>query len=91
MPKTVRVSPKGWVTIPRDLREKYALQPGTRVLFIEYAGALSIVSVPEDPVAEGRGLLLRFGGPESWTAALQEERQRDREREEENVEQRLRP
>lgn len=91
MQKTIRVSPKGWVTIPRRLREKYGLRPGTGVRFIEYAGALSIVPVPEDAVTEARGILRRCGGPESWTQALLEERGKEHRREEQKGERWVRP
>lgn len=45
------MSSKGWVVIPRDLRKKYGLKRGTRVAIVDYAGSLSIVPVPEDPIA----------------------------------------
>ncbi len=83
---TMTVSPKGWVVIPKEYRERYGLRPGTRVQFIDYGGILSIVPVPEDPVQEGFGALRRFGGEGSWTQALLKER----EREEQEVEPPLR-
>ena len=91
MPMVVRVSPKGWITIPRRLREKYGLRPGTGVRFIEYAGALIIVPIPEDAISEARGILRRWGGPESWTQALLEERGEERKREKEKGERWVRP
>ncbi len=76
------VSTKGWVVIPREYREKYGLTPGTKVHFVDYGGVLSIVPIPADAVAGGFGVLLRFGGEESWTQAYRQEKSQDREREE---------
>jgi len=91
MSRMAKVSPKGWITIPRPLREKYGLRPGTQVRFIEYAGALFLVPVPRDAIAEGRGVLRQFGGPAEWTEALLEERKRERAKEEEGLERWLHP
>jgi len=88
---TATVSAKGWVVIPKEYREKYGFKPGTKVQFIDYGGVLSIVPVPEDPIAEGFGALQRFGGEESWTQALLRERAEEREREERRIERWLRP
>ncbi|MHA1263546.1 MAG: AbrB/MazE/SpoVT family DNA-binding domain-containing protein, partial [Candidatus Freyarchaeota archaeon] len=37
MPKAT-VSGKGWVVIPKEIREKYRLRKGDRVLFVDYGG-----------------------------------------------------
>lgn len=87
---TATVSAKGWVVIPKKYREKYGFRPGTKVRFIDYGGILSIVPVPDDPITEGFGALRRFGGEESWTQALLEERAEEREREERKIERWLR-
>lgn len=75
----VTVSTKGWVVIPKALRDKYNLQPGTQVRVVDYGGGLSIVPLPDDPVAALRGLLA--DGP-SLTADLLAERKREKEKEE---------
>lgn len=75
----VTVSTKGWVVIPKALRDKYNLQPGTQVRVVDYGGGLSIVPLPDDPVASLRGLLA--DGP-SLTADLLAERKREKEKEE---------
>ncbi len=54
---TRQVSAKGWVVIPKELREKYGLTTGTPVRFIDYGGVLAIVPASEDPIAAGYGLL----------------------------------
>lgn len=76
---TAKVSKKGWVVIPREIREKYGIRPGDRVRFVDYAGSISLVRLPEDPIEYGFGLLK--GGP-SLTEALLEDRREELEREE---------
>ncbi len=76
---TVTVSKKGWVVIPRDIRERYGIKPGDKVVIVDYAGRIAIFPAMKDPVREIRGLLK--GGP-SLTQALLEERRKEREAEE---------
>ena len=54
--KETTVSQKGWVVIPKEIRELYGLTPGTKVRIVDYAGRITIVPVPEDPVAALRGM-----------------------------------
>jgi AbrB family looped-hinge helix DNA binding protein len=72
------VSHKGWVVIPAELRRKYRLRPGTRVVVVDYGGVLSLVPAMQDAIAEGAGILK---GEDSLTAALLDERARERNRE----------
>ncbi len=88
---TATVTAKGWVVIPKEYRDRYGLRPGTKVQFIDYGGILSIVNVPEDPIAEGMGALLRFGGENLWTQALLREHTEERAKEEQEIEPGLRP
>lgn len=74
------VSAKGWVVIPKALRQKYGLKAGSKVRFVEYLGSIHIVPIPDDPIKALRGM---FAGGPSMTAELLAERQRDNEREEE--------
>lgn len=55
-PDARRISEKGWVVIPQELRQKYGLEKGTPVRFVDYGGVLSIVPVPENPIQHGWGL-----------------------------------
>ena len=80
---TVTVSKKGWVVIPREIRQRYGIQPGDKVQFVDYGGSIAILPVPENPIASGYGMLQ--GGP-SLTKALLEERRRERELEEQKIE-----
>jgi len=77
---TVKVSTKGWVVIPKELREKYGLRGGARVQVVDYGDVLVLVPLPEDPVGALYGMLA--GGP-SLTEELLAERKWEREREEE--------
>jgi AbrB family looped-hinge helix DNA binding protein len=54
---TAIVSTKGWVVIPKDLREKYGLDKGTRVQVVDFGEALALIPVPADPVEALHGML----------------------------------
>ena len=69
------VNPKGQVTIPEPLRNRYGFAPGTTVVWLERDGDL----VPE-PLLSVEQLRGRFEGAELTTLLL-EERARDREHE----------
>ncbi len=72
-----KISSKGWVVIPQELRKRYGLGKGRSVRFVDYGGVLSILPVPEDPVQAGYGF---FKG-ERLTDMLMEEHRQERERE----------
>ncbi|HEY8885605.1 MAG TPA: AbrB/MazE/SpoVT family DNA-binding domain-containing protein [Chloroflexota bacterium] len=75
-----KMSAKGWVVIPKEMRRKYGLAPGTSVEVVDYGGVLAIVPVAADPVAALDGMFSDHGG-KPWTEELLEERRRERERE----------
>jgi AbrB family looped-hinge helix DNA binding protein len=75
----VKVSAKGWVVIPRDIRERNGIKPGDRVSIVDYGGSIAIIPAMKDPIREMRGM---FKAGPSLTKALLEERRREREREE---------
>ena len=76
---TAKMSEKGWIVIPKRLRDKYGLRKGSRVRVVDQGDALTLVPVPVDPVAALHGMLA--GGP-SLTEDLLVERARDRASEE---------
>jgi AbrB family looped-hinge helix DNA binding protein len=78
------VSAKGWVVIPKEYRDKYNLKPGTKVGFVDYGGVLTLVPIPDDPIAALHGMLA--GGP-SMTAELMKEHRREVEEDERYFEQ----
>ncbi len=80
----VKVSAKGWIVIPADIRKRYGIKPGDEVHIVDYAGTLVIVPKLKDPVNDALGLLAD-GGP-SLTEDLLKERRRELQREEMKLE-----
>ena len=72
------VSAKGWIVIPAQLRRKYELKPGARVVLVDYGGVLSIIPAMDNPVEEAAGL---FKDKSPLTDTLLEEHARERARE----------
>ena len=52
----VEIRDKGEVTIPKELRRRYALEPKKSVRLIPRVEGILIKPRPEDPLAELRGL-----------------------------------
>jgi AbrB family looped-hinge helix DNA binding protein len=78
-----KMSEKGWVVIPKELRRRYGFKQGARVAFVEWEGHLYLVPVPDDPVASLHGML---ASPDvSMTEELLRERQLESDREEAKV------
>ena len=75
--KGSKVSGKGWVVIPQELRERYGIKKGDTVEIVDYGGVLAIVPVPEDVIHESCGM---FSGGRSLTEMLLESRREDAER-----------
>ncbi len=80
---TTTVSTKGWVVIPKAMREKHGLKKGSRVQIVDYGQLLAIVPLPEDPVDALQGMLQE--GP-SLTSDLLAEHASERAREQERGE-----
>jgi len=53
--KTVTVSPKFQVVIPRDIRQSLQLRPGQKMQVIEYEGRIELI--PDRDISELRGFL----------------------------------
>jgi AbrB family looped-hinge helix DNA binding protein len=75
---TLKISQKGWVVIPADLRKKYDLKPGDEVHVVDYGGVLSLIPTFTDPMDVAAGMLK---GKTSLTGTLLEEREKERARE----------
>jgi AbrB family looped-hinge helix DNA binding protein len=80
---TAKVSTKGWIVIPKPLREKYGLKKGTQVQVVDYGNVLALMPLPADPVKALHGMLV--GGP-PLTEELLVERARERAQEEQSRE-----
>jgi antitoxin PrlF len=52
-----RVAERGQVTIPKALRDRLGVVPGTTLEFSEHHGRLVAVKTPADPVAKVYGCL----------------------------------
>jgi len=75
-----KVSEKGWVVIPKELRKKYGIKPGSQVSFVDLGGTLYLVPIPEDPIEAFRGIW-KDDGP-SWTEEIVERHRVERAQEE---------
>ncbi len=75
---TTTVSAKGWVVIPKSIREKHGLKKGSRVQVLDYGQLLAIVPLPDDPIEALHGM---FEGGHSLTGDLLAEREQERARE----------
>jgi len=78
----VTVSKKGWVVIPREIRERNGIKPGDKMIIVDYGGRIAIIPAMKDPIAESYGMLK--GGP-SMTKGLLEDRQWELEKEERDL------
>lgn len=57
----VRVTIKGQVTIPQEIRERHGFLPGTEVRFVEHGGVVRLIKDGDDPT-RGRALVARMRG-----------------------------
>ena len=73
-----QVSPKGQILIPKRIRQKYGVKPGSNVQILEEPGGIVIKPAPEDPIATACGFL---EGDFSLTEDLIQEHQKELENE----------
>ena len=84
MSQSTRVTEKGQATIPKELREKYNLEPGDEVVWIDTDEG---IVVKKRTRTAGRGLLLPDDASEDTREAVAEELgERLRERRDRNYE-----
>ena len=70
----VIVSEKGWIVIPREIRERYGLRKGDKVHVLDSGGRISIIPATKgDPIERARGMFK--GGPSSTAALLRDHRE----------------
>jgi AbrB family looped-hinge helix DNA binding protein len=65
------VSEKGWVVIPKEIRDKYGIKKGKKVAISDWDGVIYVVPIADDPIAHGRGLL-KGGRP--WSELIADKR-----------------
>jgi AbrB family looped-hinge helix DNA binding protein len=86
----VKVSPKGQVVIPAEVRKKTGLQPGAQVfVYSGDNGRVIIEPVPDDPIEASCGMFQDPGF--SYVEALLKERREDEARLEKKFARFLRP
>jgi len=70
----VKTSVKGQIVIPKEIREKLGITPGTRILLRVVENRAEITTLPDDPVKAMRGMLK---GGKSLADELLAERKKD--------------
>lgn len=86
MSKSTRITEKGQATIPKELRDKYGLEPGDEVVWVDTDDGI-VVKKRTD--TGGRGLLVPGDTSEATRQAVADElRKRLRDRRDRNYEER---
>ena len=70
------VTVRGQTVVPSEIRKRYKIDPGDRLLWIDDGSSIRVVPVPADPIKALRGV----GRGEGLSERLLEERARDRKR-----------
>lgn len=68
---TAKVSKKGWIVIPKEIRERYGIKPGDEVVVLDYGRGITILPALKDPIRESYGMLK---GGKSMKEFLEEKR-----------------
>ncbi len=84
MSYSAKVSQKGWIVIPAELRHRYGIEPGTEVKLAPRERGVEVIPSMKDAVHETAGKY-QVGKP-SLLESLLEERRRERAREDESFE-----
>lgn len=71
---TAILSEKGWIVIPRGLRQRYHLEKGDRMHVIDYGGVIALIPASVDPIDKTLGMLK---GKKPLTKALIQTRRED--------------
>ena len=74
--ETTRVTDKGQTTIPKPLREKYGIEPGDEVVWVEDEDGIRIARADR---TEGRGALLPDADEETRKAVVEDLAEQNRE------------
>jgi AbrB family looped-hinge helix DNA binding protein len=75
----LRMSSKGQVVLPAEVRRKYRLAAGAELELLDAGDHLVVWPAAVDPVARLKGLLAAGPGEESLLSALAESRAAERE------------
>ncbi len=74
-----KVTARGQVSIPAEIRKKFNIEPDSRVEWIAEGNVITVSTLPKDPVAAFRGR----GSRRYSTERLIDERRAEREKENE--------
>jgi len=80
------VSAKGWVVIPKEIRDRFGLKKGSRVRFVEYGGVLRVIPEPEGPMEAIEALYGKYADGPSLTEDLLKDRAWELEKEDQEYE-----
>ncbi|MBI5592367.1 MAG: AbrB/MazE/SpoVT family DNA-binding domain-containing protein [Deltaproteobacteria bacterium] len=72
-----RVTSKGQVVIPKQLRQKYAIVPTTLIRWIDKEDGMLMVPETRDPILAVRGMLQGSGLLKAFKEAKAEENERE--------------
>ncbi len=68
-----KVTKRGQISIPAEVRKKLQIRPNTRVEWVVEGNTVKIIPLPEDPIGAFRG-----SGSKGLVGQLLDERQKDR-------------
>jgi AbrB family looped-hinge helix DNA binding protein len=71
------VSEKGWVVIPKEIRDRLVLKKGSKVDFVDLGGHVYFKKTVDDPIAAARGLFKGRLSMEDYLAEKQREREEE--------------
>ncbi len=69
-----KITSKGQLTVPVEIRKKYRLKPGTKVLFEEKEGEVVLKTLPD--IIDSAGSLSKFADADEVILNLLKERKR---------------
>ncbi len=75
----ITLSEKGQIVIPVELRRRYGLKKGDKLVLEERNGSIILRPLPKHPFVELRGKFRSLPGEEKLTAALLKERAVERD------------
>lgn len=71
------ITQRGQTSIPAEIRRRYHLKPGSKLIWLDLGKTISVVAASEDPMKTLRGIFREKG----LTKLLLEQRRRQRQQE----------
>jgi AbrB family looped-hinge helix DNA binding protein len=82
------ISDKGWIVVPQEFRDRYALSAGSKLEIVDQGSALLLIPLRPDPIQALHGM---FADEPSLSQELLEEHHAERKRDEQRINPNLRP